>query len=453
MDDEKEEKQSTARSKIGGWLKGIIGAVAGLLSGAVMMYVSPLIDKVIKPPKPIANFAVEHEGTTVTFHNRSSGSNSGWWDFGDGSQLEEVTPSQEVVTHTYANPGDYTAKLKVQNLLGDENERVVNLHLDTAHTEPPSIVSLEVTPVSGASYAPATFRVRSKVKNAQVCIWELDDGRPLELVDDMASNGDRLVTFNRPGGYIIKLAAVSGKQAVEKSEVVNVLDPPAGSVSAILTVSEQATRVETVNVPYVFFEPFPAGHQGDSWRFNRQAMARPGFQIKDAIVQLDKGQGPHLQNQADMSIDPKMVQGATARDLHLQMAADRRSVHLSGEMLKPSGAGKKGPMPNLQLPVVLVEERRTTAQRPGTTVTATLVAPGSAMLMMPPLPGDWVDAHRQMRLVLRAGNKVLWQDLQLPRSTPMTINNRRYLLTATQVGEQLRLDLAEARTGLSPSAN
>src|SRR5262245_35844903 len=97
--------------KKAGRVKTILGTTAGLLSGAFMMYLSPLLDKVVKPAKPVANFAVEHEGLTVTFHNRSAGNGDGWWDFGDGSPLEPVSSKQDVITHTYRAPGAYTAKL------------------------------------------------------------------------------------------------------------------------------------------------------------------------------------------------------------------------------------------------------------------------------------------------------------------------------------------------------
>src|SRR5690242_15838452 len=192
----KEAEEKTGGSKIAGWLKGAVGAAAGLLSGAVMMYVSPLIDKVVKPPKPVANFAVDHEGTTVTFHDRSAGPHTGWWDFGDGTPLEQVQANQDLVTHTYASPGDYTAKLSVQNVLGDESERVVNLHLeaDPAHTDGPQVLSLDVFPPSSAPYAPATFHVAGKVKNAQVCFWDVNDGRTLELADGSETQ-ERLLTF------------------------------------------------------------------------------------------------------------------------------------------------------------------------------------------------------------------------------------------------------------------
>src|SRR5258707_4876377 len=88
-------------SKTKGWFKTLAGTIAGLLSGAVVMYASPLLDKVIKPARPVANFAVDYDSLTVIFHNRSSGSREGWWDFGDGSPLESLHPKDELITHAY----------------------------------------------------------------------------------------------------------------------------------------------------------------------------------------------------------------------------------------------------------------------------------------------------------------------------------------------------------------
>src|SRR6266852_8634344 len=84
-----DKQESPAEAKNGfGWLKAVGGGIGGLVSGAIMMYASPLVDKFVKPPKPVANFEKLIDGTTITFHNRSTGATDGWWDFGDGTALE-----------------------------------------------------------------------------------------------------------------------------------------------------------------------------------------------------------------------------------------------------------------------------------------------------------------------------------------------------------------------------
>src|SRR5438067_9103208 len=112
-------------SKTFGWIRGAIGAFAGLLSGAAVMYLSPLVDRVVKPPRPLANFAVETDGLTATFHNRFAG--EGWWDFGDGSPLEPAVAQDASISHTYSKAGTFTAKLMVRNYIGDEHERSVGV--------------------------------------------------------------------------------------------------------------------------------------------------------------------------------------------------------------------------------------------------------------------------------------------------------------------------------------
>src|SRR5262245_22466169 len=102
--------------KLFGWIKAGVTGLFGLVSGAVLVYFTPLVDRVIKPGKPVANFKVEADGLKVAFHNRSTGGGDGWWDFGDGSALEPFLSNEDAVTHTYAKPGVYTAKLSLRNL-------------------------------------------------------------------------------------------------------------------------------------------------------------------------------------------------------------------------------------------------------------------------------------------------------------------------------------------------
>src|SRR4051812_4423654 len=190
----------------------MVGALAGLLSGGAMMYLSPLVDRVIKPQKPLANFAVETNGLQITLHNRSAGGD-GYWDFGDGSALEPASAAAATVTHAYAKPGTYTVKLTLRNFLGDENERPVQVEVSGASAAPPAILALDALPVGGAAIAPATFRLVSKAQNAETCVWDLGDDRPLEISTDSPNQQERLVTFATPGKHVIQLAVLNSKQA------------------------------------------------------------------------------------------------------------------------------------------------------------------------------------------------------------------------------------------------
>ena len=54
-----DEKPQGAIRKFGGW---IVTSVVGLASGAFLMYLTPLVNSVIKPAKPVANFAAQVSG-------------------------------------------------------------------------------------------------------------------------------------------------------------------------------------------------------------------------------------------------------------------------------------------------------------------------------------------------------------------------------------------------------
>src|SRR5262245_39147079 len=97
-----------------GLVRAGLGALAGLCSGAFLMYLTPLVDRVFKPSPPVANFEARAEGLTVHFHNLSGGGGlSGWWDFGDGSPLVPLVEDQDV-SHTYTKAGGYSAKLSLR---------------------------------------------------------------------------------------------------------------------------------------------------------------------------------------------------------------------------------------------------------------------------------------------------------------------------------------------------
>jgi PKD repeat protein len=429
-----ESSEGKAAGKTSGWLKAFLGTCAGLLSGALMMYLSPLLDRVVKPARPLANFAVEHQGLTVTFHNSSSGGD-GWWDFGDGSALEPASAKQPTVSHAYTAPGTYTAKLTLRNLLNEENERTVTLNLDGGATGPPAIVSLEAVPVSPDCCAPATFRLTGKTKNADLLVWSRGDDQPLEVVTDVARDGaqDRYVTFPKPGGYVVKLAAIKGKQAEEKSVVVSVGVPRPGTVTAILKVASEATCVERDYRPVSVTETFTAGNS-PSQPISRQIVARQGFEISAAVIERVSGQG--------------------GKDLHVQLSADRRSAQLTGRLERDvlGLLRKNHTQPTLVVKLLVTEERRTRVKQPAIPLSTTLTLPGTATMALPPTPCDWSDVQCQLRLELHDGDQVVWPEAPLPRNAYLTLRNRRYVLNATPAGGQVRIDLAEARPGLT-SAN
>src|ERR1019366_7906694 len=118
-----EGKSEGLKVTLAGWIKAVITSIVGLVSGAMLVYLTPVVNNVIKPSKPLANFSTQVNGLTVNFNNRSAGGVQGWWDFGDGTALEPFDPKVNNISHTYAKPGPYNVKLSLQNLIGEEEDR------------------------------------------------------------------------------------------------------------------------------------------------------------------------------------------------------------------------------------------------------------------------------------------------------------------------------------------
>jgi hypothetical protein len=397
------------------------------------MYLSPLVDRVVKPAKPLANFGIELQGTQVTFQNRSLNGSQGWWDFGDGSPLEPFNPQQTTVSHAYPRPGAYTAKLSVQSLFGEESERTVNVQLDAPAAGPPEIATLEVASARTDTYAPATFRVLGKVHNAELCVWACGADQPLELETDPPASEERVVTFKKPGQHVIRLAAVQGKRVVERTATVQVLPPPVGTAMAVLNVIRDAVQVRKVeqhrNIPLAF----PDKNSGNTYAFSQEVPAGTGWQITAARL----GRPP-----ADPSV----------KDVKLTVARDGSKVVLTGEMVRQTGVlglKRNAPLPRWVAEVILTQERHEApCQAPMGVVAKPLALPGSTLVPLPKLQSGWVQQKCRIGLDLYDGGNVVQQNAAVPTNEVIRLGNRSWRLTATEVGDQVRID-ATAMPGLS----
>jgi PKD repeat protein len=433
-----ENEPAPAKGK--GWLKAIVGTVGGLLSGAVAMYATAAFNEVVKPAKPIANFKYDAKGNNVTFQNLS-GTSQGWWDFGDGSGLEPVA-GRKLVTHTYARSGDYSVKLSLQNILGEEAERSVTVHVDPAGTTtangPPRVTSLEAEPVSPGGYAPATFKVVTKVQNAQLCVLDFGDDRPPEVLAE--ATAERLVTFKEPGGHVVKLVAINGKRLDTKSEIVNVEEAPTGTVSAMLTISDTASRAVSQQ-------------QGIELHADSPQTASDGYTITAVSIPATK-QSLAVNGQTEVDLDPDAFGLKYARNLKLQLVDGGKAVQFTGEPGK-DWRGREEPLKPVLL--LLTEQARLAVKQDGLTSTTTLAMPAgkptTADVAMPGVPSDWVDVKRQARLKMLDGDKVLWEGV-LPSSVSFAVGKRICLLNVTAADGKVHLDLRDATpAGTPPAAN
>jgi hypothetical protein len=362
-----------------GWLKAGVLGLLGLVGGGVGTYLTAVVENVVKPPKPVANFAVASDGLTINFQNHASGE-SGWWDFGDGSPLEPFTPERPAA-HAYSKPGSYTVKLTVRNYLGDENERSVPVDVAAAAKDspPPQIAGFAVQPVSAASVAPATFRVTADVSNAGSCVWDLGDGR-LEVTD--AGKIDRLVTFEKPGTFAVSLVAHNGKQGAKQSAPVKVEAPRDGTTMVVLKVTDTGAKLDRVATTESVAVPAPSEKAPKS--FSKTLSARPGFTITEAAP-------------AD---SPPSV-----KNLKVAVSADKRSATVSGEWAGDAKAANKAAGGSDAIVRVKLAQERSVAQPAAVTmVTGTFAASGQSLhaeLPLPPAPAGAAGAKREFQIEVR----------------------------------------------------
>ncbi len=362
MSDTPEKKSAVKRGL--GVVKLAFGGAAGLATGVIGVYATALVDKVAKPPKPLANFAATADGLTVTCDNHASGQ-SGWWDFGDGGPLEAFDPEQKQVTHTYAKAGSYDVKLVVRNFLNEENDRSVGV--DVTNTpksgEGPSVATLTVEPVGGNT-APATFRVKCEAKNAQTLL--LDNGttvQPAELIPAGNGSFERLVVYEKPGEFAYQVYAQSGQKVAKQWKVVSVKTPSAGALSVIASVTDTGTQVERRPRPVTVVVQVPAKPSG-GWE--RVVTSDAGFTLADAKLG---------------AITSKAVKNVT-----VTVAADKKSAKVTGEWTGTTDAtnvksGGSDPM----IPLTLTEEKATAYTGKPQPMAAQLAFAGS----FSPLSDDW----------------------------------------------------------------
>lgn len=417
MADEKKE------SKLGTIAKAIGSSLIGALSGAVIMYISPLVNSAIKPPRPVANFSYSLDGASATFNNLSTGGAQGWWDFGDGSALEPFAPSQAAITHRFPGPGNYTVKLALHNSIGEEVERSAPVKIDAAN--PPAIDDFEVVPVSALRAssknpsAPATFRISGKLKNADILIWSVDD-HPLEMVSDVGSNSfEHYVTFQTYGFKKVRLMAVAGKNKVEK-QIDLFIDVPDDDPMILIQQTSDAPSARSMPISV----SMPAQFPGASYPFEVSRRVGPGSTIVEASLTPP---------------DEKLVRNAS-----LAISSDRKSFTVTGELLRIRG-GAGNPASWFSQVDVKLACGGVMGSKKCEPVAAALQLPGRTMVS---LPRKSDRAATGLEWELRRGMDVIYKDTKLPVTQTVRIGDKTYRLSVTPVAGAVQIDAVESGPAL-----
>ena len=372
------EKEATETKKKG-WLKAFLGTVAGIVSGAAVMYITPLVNKAIQPPKPVANFKVDPpSGLTVRIQNLSN-VDKGDWDFGDGSPLQPVGSENEIITHEFPGPGDYSVKLSVQNILNEENDRTVVVKLAGTSTEPqpPQITRLTAVPlISGNVVAPASFQVSCDVQDAQVCVWAVSDGR-VKVIQETVATHEHVVVFPNPGHYTIKMVAVNGSGDAEKSVDVDVMAPPSGPgvLRAVVTVTDTGKRLTKRQATATTIHAhFPQQQKENLFKIDREVRAAlGGYTIGDVVIPLPGNKEIRMGRNSAVALDGKVLGIPAARDLRLTLSPDRQSLKVTGELVRDDVAKP----PVFVLPLEIIEQREVPVGPTEVQLTRALGVPGA----------------------------------------------------------------------------
>ena len=407
-----EEKPEGLRGTIKGWIKAAVTSVVGLISGAFIMYLTPVVNNVIKPAKPLANFATHVTGLSVDFNNRSTGGTQGWWDFGDGTALEPFDPKLETVKHVYAKPATYSVKLSLQNLIGDESDRTVPVTLDENSAPMPEISQFDLQPFTRGETVPAVYRLKCNIKGASHCILYLGDERPMEIAD-ASTLKDRYISYDQAGAFTVRVAAVNGKQSVEETKDLTIGGNSGTEPTAKLTVSYDAIQVVRTPKDLHVHCAWQAGVTGDVAPVRKGAPPiRAAISPCAVLVNAD---------------DPN----APIRNLKLEIAADKKKFILTGELVRSGDYLASNALPpHFLANVKVVMERRLPVQTVERgDISMEVGFNKTTKFPMQPLEDGWEIVGKHVNLQLFDGNKQVWTGGQAVTKAPVTLKKQLCYMT------------------------
>lgn len=121
------------------------------------------------------------------------------WNFGDGQTSTDQNP-----THVYANQGDYTVRLTVTDLLGEESVAEKANLISVGGPEQKPTAAFTATPLEGYAPLMVQFRDQSLPGDADISGWSWDFG------DGSYSNeSNPLHTYQNRGVYTVSLRVFS----------------------------------------------------------------------------------------------------------------------------------------------------------------------------------------------------------------------------------------------------
>ena len=170
-------------------------------------------------------------------------------DFGDGSEPYSGTDLTVSISHTYNNPGTYTATLTVSDAQGRTatDSKTINVLPGTSCT-------LGVTPTSGAAPLDVLFIVNAEAASGRkIVYWKLEfgDGNEVEFTADTTSLSLNFpYTYNDPGDYTAKLTVRDNSGVEATSQVTVHVTTPPPTISSFTATPTSGSVPLTVNFSF-----------------------------------------------------------------------------------------------------------------------------------------------------------------------------------------------------------
>jgi len=208
-------------------------------------------------PAPVAAFTADVTSGTaplmVNFTDQSTGSPTSWnWDFGDG-----FNDTEQNVSHTFSEVGNYTVNLTVSNENGtNSTSALITVSEKSATVLPIANFSSNVSD----GYAPLSVQFTDLSENATEWNWDFGDG-----FNDTEQNP--VHTYTSAGNYTVNLTVsnAEGSDSEVKTEYIVVSEPLSDSLVANFTANRTSGKAP---LDVQFTDASIGNISSYSWDFN-----------------------------------------------------------------------------------------------------------------------------------------------------------------------------------------
>jgi hypothetical protein len=413
-----------AKEQAKGVVSKVIGGAVALVVGGGLMWFSPLVDRYIKPPKPMANFETleGEDALTIKFKNLSQNAAEARWDFGDASPLVTVPGNQAEVVHKFKKSGTYTVKLIVKNVADQEDKREGAIAVGIK----PKILDLSVRVRqqrgSGPYTAPATVKFTATSDHDVTYEWNFGDGYKPDA--DTVTR-----TFDKPGTYTIRVRPLLGQQKgptkvhelkietpgtivpTGASEPTPTTAPPPPRQAATLSVDLfLRTQASELTRPEERLDMVNLSGKAASSDIEKVVRARPGYVIRSA------------------RLEETTIKRSNVINVTTVVSEDRKSIRVTGQVNPPGGV--------YMLQGALMYQEEPEGKKSSTESSGTLTLPGSLTLDLPP--------GRKLEFEVRQGGVTVFKQGQLPTiPATLSVEGRQFLLSATLTGQRATISARE----------